>query len=168
MSDLYTELLVKKEKTSKDSMIKIGTIAAVVFLALAGLFIFPLFLIAAIILGVVAYYFILPKTDLEYEYLFVNGEMDIDVIMSQTKRKKAKSFSLSEAELVAPLKSAKMDYYNGNTKMKVYDFSSGNPSHNRFAVITRDKGEACKIIIEPDENLAQLMKNCAPSKVFLI
>ena len=47
------------------------------------------------------------------------------------------------------------------------DFSSGNPEHKRFGVITRLDGNLCKIILEPDEALAQAMKNSAPSKVFL-
>ncbi len=51
--------------------------------------------------------------------------------------------------------------------MKVLDFSSGNPEHKRFGVITRLDGNLCKIILEPDEALAQAMKNSAPSKVFL-
>ena len=62
--------------------------------------------------------FVIPKTDLEYEYLFVNGELDIDMIMSKSKRKRVKSLQLAEADLVAPLKSHRMDYYNGNQKMK--------------------------------------------------
>ena len=72
-----------------------------------------------------------------------------------------------EADLVAPLNSHRMDYYNGNQKMKVFDYSSGNPEHKRFAIITRDGDGACKIIVEPDEALAKAMKNSAPSKVFL-
>ena len=45
-----------------------------------------LLLVPAIALGI-ACYFVIPKTDLEYEYLFVNGELDIDMIMSKSKRK---------------------------------------------------------------------------------
>ena len=103
-------------------------------------------------------YFVIPKTDVEYEYLFINGDFDIDMIMSKTKRKKVKSFKLSEADLAAPLDSHRMDYYNGNQNMKVLDFSSGNPEHKRFGVITRLDGNLCKIILEPDEALAQAMK----------
>ncbi|MDC7288265.1 DUF6106 family protein [Blautia schinkii] len=166
MSDLYSELLVKKEKTAKDSIIKYGLIALTVLFVLAGLFVTPILLIVAIALGVVTY-FVTPKTDVEYEYLFVNGEMDIDAVYAKTKRKRIKSLNLAEADLMAPVKSHRMDYYNGNQKMKILDYSSGNPEHNRFAIITRDGNEACKIIIEPDEALAKAMKNSAPSKVFL-
>ena len=80
MSDLYSELLVKKERTAKDRLVKGSIIALIVLLVLAGLFIMPPLLIAAIVLGVCAYLFIFPGTDLEFEYLFVNGELDIDKI----------------------------------------------------------------------------------------
>ena len=148
MSDLYSELLVKKERTAKDWLVKGSIIALIVLLVLAGLFIMPLLLIAAIVLGVCAYLFIFPGTDLEFEYLFVNGELDIDNIM-------------------APLNSHRMDYYNSNQKLKVQDFSSGNPEHKRFAIVCRDGADTCKVIIEPDEILAKTMRNTAPSKVFL-
>lgn len=166
MGDLYSELLVKKDKTAKDSLIKYGLIVLTVLAAFAGLFINPIILIVAIALGI-ACYFVIPKTDVEYEYLFINGDFDIDMVMAKTKRKRVKSFKLSEADLAAPLNSHRMDYYNGNQKMKVLDFSSGNSEHKRFGVITRLDGELCKIILEPDEKLAQAMKNSAPSKVFL-
>ena len=166
MSNLYSELLVKRERTIKDSITKYGLIVLTAIAVIAGLIITPLIWIAAVALGI-ACYFVIPKTDVEYEYLFINGDFDIDMIMSKTKRKKVSSFKLSEADLAAPLNSHRMDYYNGNQKMKVMDFSSGNPEHKRFGIITKMNGDLCKIILEPDEALAKAMKNSAPSKVFL-
>ena len=104
MSDLYSELLVKKQQTGKDKAVKFGLIGLSVLLILGGLVWLPL-LIAGIVLGIVSYYFIIPKTDLEFEYLFVNGELDVDMIMSKTKRKRVKSIQLSDADIMAPLKS---------------------------------------------------------------
>ena len=166
MSDLYSELLVKREHTIKDSFVKYGLIVLTAIAVIAGLIITPLIWIVAVALGI-ACYFVIPKTDVEYEHLFTNGDFDIDMVMAKTKRKRVKSFKLSEADLAAPLNSHRMDYYNGNQKMKVLDFSSGNSEHKRFGIITRLDGELCKIILEPDEKLAQAMKNSAPSKVFL-
>ena len=159
MSDLYSELLVKKESTAKDGIMKYGLIVLTALAVLAGIFVNPLILLAAGVLGI-ACYFVIPKTD-------VNGEFDIDMVMAKSKRKRVKSFNLSEADLVAPLNSHRMDYYNGNQNMKVLDYSSGNPQHKRFGVITRLDNATCKIILEPDEALAQAMKKTAPSKVFL-
>ena len=166
MSDLYSELLVKKKQTGKDLAIKYGLIVLTVIMVLGGLVLNALLLVPAIALGV-ACYFVIPKTDLEYEYLFVNGELDIDKIMAKSKRKRVKSLNLTEADLIAPLNSHRMDYYNGNQKMKVLDYSSGNPDHKRFGIIIRDGGEACKVIVEPDDAMANAIKNSAPSKVFL-
>ena len=157
MSDLYSELLVKKEPTAKDSIVKYGMIVLTVLAVGAGLFISPILLLVAVALGV-ASYFVIPRTDLEYEYLFVNGEFDIDMVMSKSKRKKVMSMNLREADLVAPLDSH---------RLKTLDYSSGNQQHRRFAVIIKSGGENCKIIIEPDEQMAQAIKNSAPSKVFL-
>lgn len=166
MSDLYSECLVKKESTSKDAAVKYGLIVLTVLFVAAGLFINPILLLGAVALGV-ACYFIIPRTDLEYEYLFVNGELDIDMIMSKAKRKKAKTVDLTAADLIAPVDSHRMDYYNGNKQMKTFDYSSGNSGHKRFAVIIREEGQACRIIFEPDEVMANAIKKSAPSKVFL-
>ena len=166
MSDLYSELLVKKKQTGKDLVVKYGLNALTVILHIGRVILNGHLQDTAIALGV-ACYFVIPKTDLEYEYLFVNGELDIDMIMSKSKRKRVKSLQLAEADLVAPLNSHRMDYYNGNQKMKIMDFSSGIEDHKRYAMITRDSGETCKVILELDDALANTMKNSAPSKVFL-
>ena len=73
MGDLYSELLVKKDKTAKDSLLKYGLIVLTVLAVFAGLIITPLALIIAVALGI-ACYFVIPKTDVEYEYLFINGD----------------------------------------------------------------------------------------------
>ena len=167
MSDLYSELLVKKEKTMKDNLVKTAAIGGTALLVLAGLFIHPLIMLPAIILGVVSYMFVIPKTDLEYEYLFVNGDMDIDVIMAKSKRKKAGAFHMSETDLIAPMDSHRLDYYKSNQKLKVLDFSSGNEKNKRYGVVTRNEKETYMMIIEPDADMAKALKNSAPSKVFL-
>ncbi len=68
---------------------------------------------------------------------------------------------------MAPLKSHRMDYYNGNQKMKEYDFSSGNPDHKRFAMIIRDVERTCKVILELDDALGKYHeKFCSEQSFF--
>ena len=123
MSDLYIELLVKKKRTATDTILKTLLIALTVIAFLAGLLITPLALIVFVGLLVLDY-FKLPGFDLEYEYLYVNGELDIDKIMSKQKRKRVGSFDMKNVEMVAPVKSHELDYYR-NGKVKVVDYSSG-------------------------------------------
>ena len=65
MGDLYSEYLVKKKPTALDAVIKYGLIILTVLAALAGLFVSPVILVLAVILGVVSY-LVIPKTDIEY------------------------------------------------------------------------------------------------------
>ena len=165
MTDLYSELLVKKEQTPKDMAIKVLLIFFLVISAIAGLIITPLALILAIGFGVAAY-FVLPLLDLEYEYVFVNGEMDIDSIASKSKRKRMQSFDLAKMEIMAPVNSHRMDYQNHNTNLKVLDFSSGNSSHKIYAMIVAGEKEVYKVLLEPDNELLENIEKSCPRKVF--
>ena len=66
MSDLYSELLVKKKQTAKDLVVKYGLIALTVIMVLGGLVLNVLLLVPAIALGI-ACYFVIPKTVRESE-----------------------------------------------------------------------------------------------------
>ena len=83
-------------------MIKGVLIFFTVLFAAAGIMMNPLILLLALVLGIVDYIFI-PKLSVEFEYLYVNGELDIDRIYSQSRRKRAASYELSNMEILAPL-----------------------------------------------------------------
>lgn len=163
MSESYVELLVKKKKTPKDSILKGLMIAGIVILVLIGLVI-PLVLIAAIALGVLAY-FKMPGLDLEFEYLYVNGELDIDKIMSKVKRKRVGSFDISKAEMVAPVKSHELDYYRQSKDLKVVDCSSGDDHANVYGMVTKDEKGMKLVLFEPNQEILDDMRRIAPRKV---
>ena len=163
MSESYVELLVKKKKTPKDSILKGLMIAGIVILVLIGLVI-PLVLIAAIALGVLAY-FKMPGLDLEFEYLYVNGELDIDKIMSKVKRKRVGSFDISKAEMVAPVKSHELDYYRQSKDMKVVDCSSGEDHANVYGMVIKDEKGMKLVLFEPNQEILDDMRRIATRKV---
>ena len=91
MDDLYVEQLVEKEETKKDVFKKIGivVIACIVSMLLSSQWLFkdpihasPLIIVVAII---ASYFF--KRLNIEYEYLFTNGTLDIDCIYNRSKRK---------------------------------------------------------------------------------
>lgn len=163
MSESYVELLVKKKKTPKDSILKGLMIAGIVILVLIGLVI-PLVLIAAIALGVLAY-FKMPGLDLEFEYLYVNGELDIDKIMSKVKRKRVGSFDIGKAEMVAPVKSHELDYYRQSKDLKVVDCSSGEENANVYGMVIKDEKGMKLVLFEPNQEILDDMRRIAPRKV---
>lgn len=165
MNDAYSEVLVKKQATAMDRLKKIGLIALLSLAVLISLFFDFRFLLAVVILGV-ATFFLLPTFDLEYEYLLVNRELDIDKIYSKSKRKKAAQFELDGMELFAPLNSSRMERYNGDTRLKTRDYSSGDSDAKVYAMIIRDGQEACKVLLEPDEQMLDALYRFFPNKVF--
>ena len=163
MSDLYSEFLVKKESTAKDAIVKYGLIVLTLLAAGAGLFINPLLLVLAIALGV-ACYFVIPRTDLEYEYLYLDKELSVDKIMAKSKRKRVATYSLDRMEVFAPVYSYHLDNFK-NRQVKEKDYSIGEvlKPDGRYAMYY-EGGE--KIILSPNEELVKVLKSVAPRKVF--
>ena len=165
MSDLYTEHIVKRKTPMVDQAKKVVLIALVITAAFIGLFMVPVVLIVAIALAVVCY-FLIPRWDLEYEYLYVNGELDVDKIMARSKRKKVASFKLSSLEILAPVASHHMDSYHHNQKIKTLDYSSMDPSHKIYAMVITQDSEMKKVLFEPNQVILDDIKRIAPRKVF--
>ena len=166
MSDLYTEEIVKKEKTGKDILIKV-LLAAGTLLAICSLMVLGWISLILIAVFGVADYFIIPSLDLEYEYLYVNGEIDIDKIMSRKKRKRIFSGDVSSLELLAPTQSHELDHYRSRSDIKKSDFSSGRSDVKTFTMILKKEQGFEMITFEPGEIILKDMKRMAPRKVHL-
>ncbi|MCI7812478.1 MAG: DUF6106 family protein [Lachnospiraceae bacterium] len=166
MGDLYSELLIKRKTPLIEQIAKIvmivGTAASVLLYLLTLQWVFLIVFIAL----AVADYFLIPGFNLEYEYLYVNGELDIDKIMSKTKRKRVCSLNLTEKlEIMAPLSSHALDSYRNRKDMKVSDYSSGVENKAQFGLVMQDERGKFMVIIEPDDVIINDIKRIAPRKV---
>lgn len=168
MSDLYTEVIVKKKATTADMIKRVALIAGTVLSAAAFLFT-TLGLIALVLLiaFVAADYFLIPMLDVEYEYLYVNGELDVDKIMSRQKRKRVYSMDIKTLEILAPSESHALDSYNRNKELKSFDFSSGEAGKKTFTMIVKGEKGMEKVIFEPNDVMLKDMKRVAPREVNL-
>ena len=160
MSDYYTEQLVKKRPDAKDLAIKTGLIVLTVLTVLI-VFIFPVGLILPI-LAIVLDVIMFRRLNVEYEYLYVNGDLDIDKIMNRAKRKRMFSMNVSEMELLAPLDAPELRLYQ---QAKAVDFTSGTGQTREYALILSDHGELKKVIFEPNETIIEGFYILAPRKV---
>lgn len=164
MSENYMELLVKKENTFKDTLARslcIAITAVAVLLAMAGGIVF---LIAAVVLGLLTY-FVWLNTDLEYEYLYVDKELQIDKIMAKTKRKKVATFEIERMEILAPANSHRLDSYKNRT-FKESDYSSRRKMQPDTRLVMIYNGEK-RIFLENKPELSQIIRAVAPRKVFM-
>lgn len=165
MSDLYSEHLVKRKTSPMDVAAKAAMIVLTVLVVLLALLTFnTIIFIVAIAVGV-ADYVLIPRFDLEFEYLYVNDEIDVDKIFSKSKRKRAMSIDLSKMEIMAPLGSHHLDSYQ-NQKMKTMDFSANDKEKRPYVMITTTEKEMVRVLLQLDYDMFQNIKRRRPRIVF--
>lgn len=164
MNDALYELIVARRPKPYDLPVRILVILAIVAIAVLGMPFLGFFaFMIAVLAAVLAYYFIFPKLNVEYEYMLLNHDLQIDVIYNRAKRKKLKSFDIQTAEIIAPKSSPRLNSFKPD---KVFDYSSGNPSAKVYAVmIALDQNNAC-VYIEPDEKMLEHMRRWMGMKMY--
>ena len=132
MNDALYEQLVTRKSRPMDLVIRILCIAALVVVLCGGmLFIGSLAVLVTILLGVLIYYFVFPKLDVEYEYTLLNHDLEIDAIYSKSKRKKLMTLDIQQAEIIAPKNSHRLDSVHAD---KTKDFSAGT-GEGTYAIV---------------------------------
>ncbi len=166
MGESYTEVIVKKRKTTKDTIFQ-ALLVVLTVVAVLSFFVLGIVGLVILVAVAVADYLLFPSFDVEYEYLYVNGEIDVDKIMSKQKRKRIYSANLRELEIMAPTGSHALDSYNNRSDIKILDYSSKMADHKTYTIIRQgEKGMEC-LIFEPDETILQDMKRFSPREVNL-
>lgn len=110
MNQLYAEASVKRKETAATMMLRvllvIGIVAGVICLTFGGF----MSIVGVILIVAMLYFF--PKLQVEYEYIFVDGQIDFDKIIGKSKRKSILKTDLEKAEylntLYIPLDTAHM------------------------------------------------------------
>lgn len=119
MDEVFVEQIVKKKISISGILMR----AIAIIFVLAG--IFSMLIIGALGLTITALliyvtYIIWGYTSVEYEYSFLNGELSIDKIMGQRKRKTIACYDIKNAEIVAPSMSDEVVSKINNTITKDY------------------------------------------------
>ena len=110
----------------------------------------------------------LPRFDVEHEYLYVNGELDIDAIYAKQKRKRIAGYDLHDIEMLAPEGSHALDSYVNRQGVKIKDFSSGEEKAKKYvAVINTDKTQEI-IRLELNSEILEDVRRIAPRRVSLM
>lgn len=164
MNDAYYEQLVSRKAKPIDFVIRFLVIFLIVAVLFFGFpFIGMLAVMVAVILGILAFYFVFPKLNVEYEYVILNHDMDVDAIYSQSKRKRLLSFDIQQAEIVAPAASPRLNAYKPE---KTYDFSSGSTDAAPYAVMISLDQKLVRILLEPDAKMFEHMQNWLGIKLY--
>jgi hypothetical protein len=169
--DIFIEKIVRKEKSSKDSLYKLKVIALallafllsafIVFIIPIISFIFPVLLVV-IVFGT---YYALTSLNVEFEYTVTNDDIDIDKIIAQRKRKKIFNTSCKNFEVVARITSDEYAKQPKDFERRIEAVSSMNSPDVYFAVLSYQSKRTI-VFFEPDKRILDTFKTYIPRKVF--
>ena len=162
MYDSYVECLVKRNSPAY-AYIVTGALAILtavfIVLSLTAGFLSLILMLAFGFFTYLSY----RNTHVEFEYLFVGGELSVDRILGKAKRVKAYECTMEEIQLIAPSDSPALNDYSAASK--TFDFSSREEGARTYTVVVRKNGITEKLILEPDSRLIQGFCQTSPRKV---
>ena len=161
MNENYIEQLIK-QKDTPSTLIKKALLIGTTLLIAAACLLSPI--IVAFLVGKIALdIYMFKYFNLEYEYLYYNGDLDIDRIMRMQRRKRMFEIKAKDIEVLAPSDSIEVQQYQ---QMKTYDCST-NTGNATYVLVTEHKGQLVKIVFEPNGEILHGMRMFAPRKVFI-
>lgn len=166
MENLYSETFLHARPTFKRILLRSVLLAICVVMGVMAVLsviliqsIIPACMLVGIILIIA---FLIPTNRIDYEYIFVDGQIDFDRILKGEKRKTMKRIDFEKVEVVAPEKSHALDSYQNGT---IYDYSSGISSDKHYIVVHLGEKGLERIRFTPDEKMLEKMKMKARSKM---
>jgi hypothetical protein len=163
--DVFKEQIVKRQPTAKDTAIKVCLVIIVILLAFIFFFILLLGSIGLLLtvgLGFGAR-FLASYLNVEYEYVLTNGELDIDIIYDQSRRKRVFSTIVKNVELLSH--AANTDHeHTLNSAQQTLDFSTGITDNDTYIFLTNYNGKKTKVIISPNEKMLKAFSNVIPKR----
>ncbi|MCQ2505904.1 MAG: DUF6106 family protein [Lachnospiraceae bacterium] len=162
----YCEAYVICGISPKDKIKKYGLIALTAFSVALGLVINPAIFLVSVILFIVDY-FVIPSFNVDYEYVYCNGQIDFDKIINKNGRKTLLKIDMDNVTLVAPMSSHEFDGARYN-HTKEYNFTSLNPdTAKKYTISGTVEGMPVLINFEPDSKMLETIKKKDSRKVVL-
>ena len=161
--DTFFEQIIKMKLTGK----AIAIIAAIFFVD--AIILFLIFAFAAptvmslmfVIVVALVYgsYKIFNQISIEYEYIFTNGDLDVDKIIGKSSRKRMVSVKCAQAEKYG-------DYKNGmvapGSVKKTYFFCNADDENQKYMIVNHKDEGIVMIVFAPDERMQGAIEKYIP------
>ena len=162
MNQLYAEAGVKKKDTAASTGLRLLVIFGII-VGFLCLFLGQVLGIVGAVL-IVGMFYVYPKLNVEYEYVFVDGQLDFDRITGKAKRKNLLRIDFEQVEIMAPMSSHSLDSYT-QVKLEVKNFSSGDKESKPYVIIANVENKKLRILFEPNEKMLSMIKQKSPRKL---
>lgn len=168
MNDDYAELTIASKEKHVSVLVIILTVLAAIAGALLVITINALLpesvsMLGSILIAVYicvcipAFATICHPKNVDYDYLYVENDLEISRVINKSKRKTAILLHLQHAKRIAPKGSQSILGYEGKGNVKIKDFTSVETTDPYVIVMEKDQ-DVIEILIEPEEHLLTLIK----------
>ncbi len=162
--DVFVEQLIRRERPGGEFLFKCGAVLLGLLLITAAFVLardfFPFFFALVVILEFFAFVY----TVKEFEYSFMNGDVDFDVIQGKRRRRTVCSFSCREAVLMAPCE-GHGEELSGHFTNKLDAAISPKAPDRWFIILEREDGNRELLIFSPNERLLAAFKGALGRKM---
>jgi hypothetical protein len=162
--DVFVEQLIRRERPGGEFLFKCGAVLLGIILITAAFVLardfFPFFFALVVILEFFAFVY----TVKEYEYSFMNGDVDVDVIQGKRRRRTVSSFSCREATVMAPCQGHEGELTGQFTNRLDASISPKAPDR-WFLILEREDGSRELLILSPNERLLAAFKGALGRKM---
>ena len=171
--DIFLEQIVKKKRGIKEFLIvlaaMVGVLAVLFVLTLAfaipgiGFLIFAVCVVLMYLL-----YFLVTSINLEYEYSFTNGILDVDKIINARRRKSMLEINIRKMELMGDRMAPEFEKYLATESLKkVYACTHRDAEDLCFLVFVDHDGKEKMLLFNPNEGIKDAIRRYNPQKVVL-
>lgn len=156
MGDVFVEQLIKKKPTLKDTLIKCLILLAGITLCIVSfMFVFSKFFGPfAMLVSVGAIYFtwvFITSMNLEYEYIYTNGEIDVDRIAGKRKRKRITTVKITSFESFEKYDHEK--YKNNKYDVRIMACTDIADPDTYCATYHGKENKSCLLVFTPNEKI---------------
>ncbi len=179
--DIFIEELVKKRRESKDYVVLaaliLGGLVISVALMMAILYATLVFGELAQIAGGIgmlliaaawyAVYLIFNSTSIEYEYIVVNNNLDIDKVMAKKRRKNVLELDIRDVSVMACIDDEENNavYKNIDKSVNVLDLSAKNPNLYTYFIDYTTDGNRQIVLFQPTSKMVEALWKFNPRAV---
>lgn len=176
--DIFVEQLVTKKKTA-GSYLRIwgGIFSVLAFLWLFFSFLYPIIWQVIPALGSLALlacvgliyllYLLIVNTNLEYEYCFTNGAMDVDKIANRRSRKRMTELNVRRIDRMAKPNDPEFQRLMQDQGVKKIYACSHIHDADTYYVSYENEGKRCLLLFTPNDKIKDGFRRYNPQKVFL-
>ncbi len=163
-SNNYVEYLVPMKNNSSLLLKKAGILLLAVVLSAIGAVLIlnspflPIMVIYLVLVGILTWY-LWQFVSIEFEYSIVMGEMDMDIIYGQRRRKRIANAKIRDMTLIAPY-SAEYEHQINSPEIQKRIFAACdiNSPDTYFCIYNDEKGTKNLLIFEATQKTLAIMK----------